>query len=411
MNEKIFARQLDNGLWQWRLADEQGNWLSEDCFTGDNEALAESLGDRASPAVHLILSGAHILCKSEHVEPSIKRHLAKLLPFEMEENIIDPVDDIHFTFGPVEEDRVDVLYVHQDVVAQAISALEEVNCDVQKILPDYLHLIREPIGATFVLDEGMVYGRTGENEGFAIDEAAAPLVIGQLSNDYDFTGVIELVAETEEAAENMRAWLPAKWLDENGPEIRLREGYFWNSISPLHICSVFNMRKGRFARQLPILRWVQEWKVPAYVAAAGFVLAMAAASLEYFNAKSQFEEVRSQIFAVYKEVAPTGRSGDPVRAMESMLKGKGGKSQPTNVMALLEGTARALETTPDINLTSIRYSGDQRELRLNLETKNFSDLESLRTQIAKLGLTAELLRVSAQGDIQQASMSVAEVKS
>lgn len=411
MNEKIFARQLDNGLWQWRLADEQGNWINEDCFTGDNEALAESLGDRAAPAVHVILPGAHVIATSEMVEPSIKRHLAKLLPYEMEEKIIDPVDDIHFTFGPVENDRVDMLYVHDEVVSEAIASLDEVNCDVQKILPDYLHLVREPIGAVFVLDEGMVYGRIGENEGFAIDESSAPFVVSQLENEYDFTGVIELVAETEELAEAMQSWLPAKWLEENGPEIRLREGGFWDSISPLHLCPNFNMRRGKFARQLPILRWVKDWKVPAYVAAAGFVLAMTAATLEYFQAKAKFEEVRSEIFAVYKEVSPTGRSGDPVKAMQSMLKGKGGKSQPTNVMLLLDGTAKALKTTPDVSLTSIRYSGDQRELRLNLETKNFSDLESLRTQISKLGLTAELLRVSAQGDIQQASMSVAEVKS
>lgn len=411
MNEKIFARQLDNGLWQWRLADEQGNWLTEDCFTGDNEALAESLGDRASPVVHLILSGPNVVATSESVEPAIKRHLAKLLPFEMEEKIIDPVDDIHFVFGPVENDSVEMLYVHADNVSSAIASLEEVHCDVQRILPDYLHLIREPIGAVFLLDEGVLYCRTSENEGFAIDESAAPIVVGQLTQEYDFTGVIELVAETEELAEAMRSWLPAKWLDENGPEIRLREGNFWDSISPLHICPTFNMRRGRFARQLPIMRWAKDWKIPGYVAAAAFVLAMAAVSLEYFQAKGQFADVRAEIFAVYKQVAPNGRSSDPVRAMESMVKGQGGKSEPTNVMMLLDTTAKALKGTPDVSLTSIRYSGDQKELRLNLETKNFSDLETLRTAIAKMGLAAELLRVSAQGDVQQASMSVAEVKS
>lgn len=411
MNEKIFARQLDNGLWQWRLADEQGNWLNEDCFTGDNEALAESLGDRASPVVHLILPGTNVVATSETVESSIKRHLAKLLPFEMEEQIIDPVDDIHFVFGPVEGDRVEMLYAHADCVAGAIASLEEVNCDIQRILPDYLHLVREPIGAILVLDEGVLYCRTSDNDGFAIDESAAPIVVSQLKHEYDFTGVIELVAETEELAEAMKSWLPAKWLDENGPEIRLREGNFWSSISPLHLCPTFNMRRGRFARQLPIMRWVKDWKVPGYVAAAAFVLAMAAVSLEYFQAKAQFDRVRSEIFAVYKQVAPNGRSSDPVRAMESMVKGQGGKSEPTNVMMLIDSTAKALKNTPEVNLTSMRYSGDQKELRVNLETKNFSDLETLRTAIAKMGLAAELLRVSAQGEIQQASMSVAEEKS
>ena len=94
-----------------------------------------------------------------------------------------------------------------------------------------------------------------------------------------------------------------------------------------------------------------------------------------------------------------------------MVKGQGGKSEPTNVMMLIDSTAKALKNTPEVNLTSMRYSGDQKELRVNLETKNFSDLETLRTAIAKMGLAAELLRVSAQGEIQQASMSVAEEKS
>lgn len=410
MSEKLFARQLENGLWQWRrLSDDE--WATSHYDTGDNEALADSLRDNPVDAVCLILPGQVAVSSVQHAEVGNRKQLQKLIPYDMEEQIIDSVEDLHFLLGVMEKDKVTVVYVKSETIKNALEQLESVNCDVNQCLPDYLLLVRENDGATILWEDNYVCASLGKGLGFTVEADLAPLVVAGISTDYEFTATINVVAETEENANALASWLPEKWKRENGPEIIVRTGTFWEWLDSGVEQAILNFRTGKFARQLPIARWWQDWKKPAYVAAAAYLIAVTASFSQYLQAKSEHRSIIKEMNTVYLEAVPNGRPGDPEGALRSMVRGLDGESNSTNLMLILNGVSGALAGNSDIDMSSFRYNGDQKELRFNLEAKSFSDLENLRSAVEQQGFAAELLRVTAEGDVTQASMRVTEAKS
>src|SRR5690606_26777280 len=113
---------------------------------------------------------------------------------------------------------------------------------------------------------------------------------------------------------------------------------------------------------------------------------------------------------VYRLAVPNaeGDIRDPERRMQSLVSGLSGSQVSSNFMHLIGEVAPSIAANEGLTLSSFRYSQDNRELQLNLEATDFALLERLRGAISARGLTAELMRVSAQGDIHQARMRVVE---
>lgn len=410
MSDRLFARQLENGLWQWRRFSD-GDWATGHYDTGDNEALADSLRGNPVNSLCLILPGQVAVSTVQTAEVGNRKQLQKLIPFEMEDQVIDSIDDLHFLLGVIEKDKITVVYAKAEVIKSALEELESVNCEVTHCVPDYLLLLRENDGATLLWEDNRVHASLGRGLGFTIEANIAPMVVAGIGSKYEFTATVNVVAETEENANLLASWLPGKWKEENGPEIIVQTGSYWDWVDGDAEVGTLNFRTGKFARQLPIARWWQNWKTPVYVAAAAYAIAVTASLSQYLQAKNEHQSIVSEMNAVYLEAVPNGRPGDPVRALKSLVQGMDGKSDPTNLMFLLDGMSGALAGKSGITMSSFRYNGDQKELRFNLEAKSFADLENLRSAVVEKGFEAELLRVTAEGDVTQASMRVTEAKS
>lgn len=407
MAEKIFARQTIDGLWQWRRANADGQWYSDVYHTGDDEALAESLAGKSVPVTLLIPGQDVVVCELE-VDAQEKRHLAKLLPFELEEQVIENIDDIHLAFGTLTENLVPVCYASTRLIADALEELTAQGLDVRTVAADYLCLRRLNNGVTIIREANRVVVRTGEYTGFAVETFLAPQVLAEQQTALDFTATISLVAEDETALAELRSWLPEVWTQENGPEISEEIGSFWDWLDLAEAPSI-NMRSGAFSRQLPLKRWLEVWKIPMIAVAAAYLIAVAITFAQYQVAKQEQRVLVDQMNDVYLQAVPNGRRGDPEGALRALVKNLKGGAEPTNLMALINGVASTMKSVAGITVSSFRYNSDQRELTLNIEAGSFEDLERLRSTVTEKGFVAELLRVEARGDKQSARMKVAEV--
>ena len=406
MIEKIFARQLENGLWQWRIRENSG-WQNEGYFTGDNEALVGSLEGSREASVCLILAGDSCVSRLEVADVSNKRTLAKMLPYEMEDEIIDPIDNLHFALGEIRNSKIPVVYTKADKLEHAIKNLVEVGCDVAEISADYLLLQRGDDEIIVVWDEEKILAQFGEGRGFTAEVPIAQLYLQQLDIDIEKISRVTLVAESPEKCEELKSWLPEMWAEEE-IEINALEGGFWDCLETEEPAADFNFRSGRFARQLPFVRWWHAWQKPAYFAAAAFVVAVGVNFAMYSEAKNRYAQILDERKEVFLQVVPNGRWQTPERELKSRLGNTENSSEPSDFIFLLQGVAKALETKNDIALASMRYSGDQKELVISFEAANFADVESLRTAIEAMGFSAETLRAAAQGDAFQARMKISQ---
>src|SRR5690606_2000963 len=119
-------------------------------------------------------------------------------------------------------------------------------------------------------------------------------------------------------------------------------GTYWEWVDGAVEQAILNFRSGKFSRQLPIARWWQDWKKPAYVAAAAYVIAIAASSSQYLQAKSEHRAIIGEMNTIYREAVPNGRPGDPEGALRSMVRGLEGGADASNLMYILDGVSSAL---------------------------------------------------------------------
>lgn len=412
MIERVIARQLSNGLWQWRLQSD-GGWNGNDYHTGDNEALAAALPASTTPVL-MVLPGAEVVSTELTIDGKEKRHFAKLLPFEMEEQLVESVDNLHFSFAFFSENKASVSYLRADSLKDSLSPLLDVACDVQQCLPDYLHLKRDASDATLLLDDGLVLAHFGAGKGFSIEEDIAPLLLADLKDSFfddvsEHSQGLNLVAEDAEGISRLRSWLPEEWLDEDGPEIRDYEGDFWQWLEVDSQYSGLNLRSGQFSRQLPVGRWWKSWKIPFAFAAVAFIVSILVMFGQYSIAKNEGRQIREQIEAVYLQAVPNGRKSDFEKRLTDLLRNSSSKgAEPTNVMPLLSGFAAAMAEQKDVTLASFRYSGDQKELQVNIEVKGLGELGQFRELLGTKGFESGSPRTSRQGDKYQARMKITE---
>jgi len=409
VTERIFVRQLDENQWQWRILGGDNRWL-DDPHSGDAELLAETLAVPNLPAC-LIVPGHQVVARKMPVEGVEKKHLDKLLPYEMEEQLIDAVEDLHFCIGDVgDDDEAELIYLTTDYLNNVLSAVNALGADIQHIYPDYLLLEKDALAGTLLLDGELVIGRFGASKGFSIEINVAPYVIEEHVRGALSPSPLRLVASNVEEVETLKSCLPEVNEDESTLELDEQLGHYWDNIDPGLVFSPMNMRRGAFSRQLPFGRWWGLWKKSCYVVAAAFVVALVVNFGEYMVAKSEGKAIRKQMEQVYLQAVPNGRKGDEERRLKTMLKGSGGAklSEPTNLVLLLGGLAESMAQQKDIKLSNFRYNGEQLELQVNIEVKGLGELGQFREKLTANGLETGSPRTSKQGNIYQANMKITE---
>ncbi len=408
MSDIIVVRQLADDLWQWRHADSRAGWRDDEIHTGDIEALSEVLPRGSTPTWYL-LGGEKVVAQKITAEAKERRHLAKLVPYQLEEQAIDPVDDLHFSLGPVREGKLAVAYTALTLLQESVSQLEAAGCDVQRCTADFLMMERAPDSWTLCLDGGRLLVHSDEGLGLAVELSLASAVLPALVERQQIPAQLELCAEDPQGLDRLQALLPDALINDENIQLLRREGDFWSLID-FSALPELDFRTGALGRRLPLLRWWQEWQIPIVATAAAFVLAIGVTAGQYWQAQAKQNEILAQMRDLYRQVVPNAGDDirDPERRLESLVADLGGPQASSNLMHLLNQVAPSIGTTEGLSVSSFRYSQDNRELQLNLEAEDFSLLEDLRSDITQRGLTAELLRVSAQGDIHQARMRVVE---
>lgn len=416
MTDQIFAREISSGLWQWAGCDEHGVWRENSFNSGDSEALASQMASDYSSAtpVSIVLRGQHIVATSVSIDTAQRKHAAKLIPYELEDELSSSVDDLHFAFTHQAHDDTAVLYADQSQCESAINDLAGQGCDVSTALPDYLMLVRDENQLVLLLEGGILTARISEHWGFSVEQELAHLILDRLAKHSALSdsppAQIKCVAGSDGETEQLMAMLPSEWQSIEHTQVL---GGFWDCFDTSVAAKSLNLRRGALSRQLPFAKWWVFWKLPLIVLALAFVCALTVNFVAYLGAKSKETQVRENINAVYLDAIPNGRLGDVERILESKLSGVGKpSSEPSNFGYLLSNVIEALPNEVDaagsITVTSFTYNGDQRALQLTIEFQALSALADLRTTLSELGIQSDSPRTSSLGDGYQARLKIQE---
>lgn len=401
--EKIIVRKIEDNLWQWREVNAQGEWQSNAFYTGDINLLKESVEGKA---VWLVFSGLEIVSQRMEVDIKDRRQLVKILPFEIEEHIIDPVEDLHFCFGPVEDDKIAVAYGSIEALQGQIDEITAIHADVQRCLVDYLSLPREPGEWSLLLEGDYLYAHVDSGTGFCVEQTLAPVYLAALAADAQ-PSQLKLYADSEEALEQWQSLLPESVTANEELEAEEEEAGFWDLIDP-NALPMLDFRSGKLARKLPFAKWWNDWKVPMIAAAAAFVVALGATWFAQMQAEQQRKTIIAQTDEIFRQVVPKGAITDPERQLKGLLGNSVNVGQGSNATALLVGVAPSIASFDVVKIRNMRYSSDSAQLQLDITADSFTTFENLRSKIAEQGFTVDIKSANVYGDTHQAQLRISE---
>jgi general secretion pathway protein L len=410
LNAKVVIKKLggeaESSLLSWRRCNDEGRWLSG-VEIGNVETLKNSLtGDELDAC--LLLPGTEVVCQKVSFNKQEKKHLARLIPFELEEDLTEELADLHFAFGAIGAEEAVAAYTNAERIKSDIQVLEAAGLSVNHCLSEPILLERLDNGWGLRLDD-YLHVHYGLGLGFSVDRSLASAALASLSRHLSQDKQPDhllLMAEDQQQLETLRNLLPldlTQHLVEEQIDTKISDG--WDSLNFANI-SELELRQGSLARQLPLAKWWLEWRTVAVVAGFALVafLGLNIAEVQINNAKQR--NIVEQINQAYRQVVPQGAVADPERQLQQKLSAYESAGSGGSVIAMLAKVAPMIATKEDINLRNLRYDNQRGTMAVTLTAKTYSDALDLSNQIQTTGLTAQLSGVNASGDEQQVQMTI-----
>ena len=325
MQNIAVIRRIDGILaWYPPGASEGARLLDSE---SEQEALRSALRERRYTPVFAVPGDEARLMRLE-IAAEERRHLAKSLPFMLEEALAADVSDLHFASYPL--DKLDY--------AVAVCSLSDMESYREQLshYPEIGLWVPEPLLLPWregewclVLEGDSAIVRTGRCEGFSIErEMLPPLLQAALAQEQEPSAVV--VYGKNQAADT--ELLPALLRDR----VQWRDGDLYAAMliadEPAH---ALNLRQGVYALRLPLERWWRHWRAAAALFGAALALHLLATYMDYRQLQKENVALRTAIQDSYRKAYPRGAVVDAEKQLRRQLDALSGSSQSTGFVNLV----------------------------------------------------------------------------
>jgi len=322
-----------------------------------------------------------------------RRQQIKAVPFAIEEQLAEDIDDIHFAIGKRGSDqKLPVIAISKHKMEYWLTVLTDAGISATAIFPASA-LLEAPDDAwsIFNLDDLFIVNQNGNCWSGNADEAAVML---QLS-------INELEEEEQPAILYWGSDTAPGWV--TGLGLTISEQHVQNAEQSLFARydeNSINLLQGDYEIQDDWIAAWSVWRRAAMFAILAIIIKFSAMGLELYSLSSEKQYLKQEITRVYQEVAPGARiTAYPERQMRQLLaRQQGGGNQSSSFLMMLDQVGESLSTTPGSKPTNINYDKSRSEIRIDLLVPSLPLLDQLKNKLVAKGLSVEVGGATAQGN-------------
>lgn len=383
---------------RWGFADELSAWAAE-AHEGDSESLLATLQDSQRPVI-LLIPGYRVVTSLLPYNKKEAKHFLKLLPYELEDDVLSNVDSLHFSVGAKTDETVIVAYVDRAWFSELMQWCESVGIEVEHSMADFqcLQAVGDELTLWFTGD--YLWGHRANGLGFSVAQhLSQPLIKDLLANQQDpeFPWVVNVYVPDNEIKELVETHVmpPVEY------HLTIGEPMF-----DFKQASVMDFSTGGFGKKLPVNEWWQQVRGIAVLAAVAFALFLAVTAVDIISLQKQREQNQLALMESFRSVIPSGPTQGAVRRLQARLgTGSNEANEPSNSVYLLAQIAPILSNL-SIEMDTLNYSYRDQSLRVNVKAKSFNDIEQLRQRLGGQGVQAELQSSNAVDEGFQARLLI-----
>ena len=324
-----------------------------------------------NPHIIIFLPGELVSCHTVNLNRQQMNYLRDSLPFVMEEQVADEVENLHFALGnKLSEEGDEVVFpvavIKKAYIENLVKELHELQIVADEIIPEFLVLPEWSV----IFDKDKALFRSNLNNGFAADANSIQVLI-------DAATQMELSKPTVTTLDA-----------EHGVTEALSLLYLENPQSEYYI----NLLQGKFEKNIADFSKPFKWKKLAFAAVAG-VLIYVSLNLGialYFKFKAN--QAYNEALAIYKTSTPAdANSSDAREHMEKkieLLKNTNGGMGFLSVIR--EVSAKIGQLPPDaVTLNQIEYDAEKGTV-LELKATDGKAVEVIRQSLEEGGKKAKI---------------------
>jgi general secretion pathway protein L len=374
-------------------------------------SLAAAVGRSAKVVV--LAPATQILLAEPELPPGSGVKLARAVPFALEEQLTEDVDELCFALGRRQPNgRTPVAVVSRSVLQAWLAQLAGAGIEPTAIYAD-ISLVPENPGQTVLwLEKNRLAVRRPGALPFAVEltPIAEALVVAGVIQDplAEPSGESAEPSAPEPSAPEPRA-LESVVLYVTREDWALVEGDFqalsgqfaslkvqlltdgplpW-LVRDVPTTHAVNLLQGEFARTTDYGASWHRWRMAALLAGGLVAAHVAAAALQIHQANRETHRLDGQISEIFSQTMPTETLQDARRQMQSRLdRIRNSGPGPEYFLRTLEALSTALAATPKTQIDSLSYR--EQALDMRVTAPNLAALSQLSQLVGKQGLSAEI---------------------
>ena len=382
----IRTGQGDDGNCEWLPLDDAGQPVGR-VRSGDlTAAAAEANGLR----VVVLVPGIDCLLTQATIPGRNRQKLLRAVPFALEEQLIEDVENFHFSLGPaLPGGRYPVVVIATRRIDAILDACRSAGLDVYQLVPDLLAVPCTGDAVCVVIDGDLALVRTGPYSGFAVETENLGMLLAaqeQPEDSADRPVSIQLPAG---------AVLPDLGEAAATAEISRYEGSALMLFSQSTGSGFIDLLQGVYSRNQEWGKIWRPWRATAALLLAGVLLSNIVTGVDYFRLRSERDDLNASMQSIFMESFPgTRRVVDPRVQMQQQLEqlqrraGSGGR-----FLTLLARSADVLRTAKDIEIAGASYRAGR--LDVELTAANLQVLDQLKQALSAQGLVVEIQSAAA----------------
>ncbi|OBT10140.1 type II secretion system protein GspL [Vibrio sp. UCD-FRSSP16_10] len=359
--------------------------------------------------VALLLDGQDVALKEVQVPAGATRQFSTMLPFLVEEEVAQDIDELHFSIFKLVGDKAWIAAVDKSYLKQCVARFAEAGIELHKVLPDVLSLPLEEEGITVLPWNGNYLIRHHQFQGMTLSENLLALSITQEPFVLAKSESDESDEEVEVEPVNIRCFgaLPDSLREKvTSPIEELPAELPMALLAKNAQLSTISLLSGEFKRQSSWLKNIKFWRAPAIAA----LVLLVVFSINTYTQVSQMEmtakSYRAESERIFRAVFPDKRRIPTVSYLKRQMNDEktrlsGGSVEAPLLTWLIEVQA-SLKDSSKVKILSMKYDGEREELRIQAQASDFQTFEQLRVAFAKK-FSVEQGQINRNGDLVSSS--------
>lgn len=383
--------------YQWQSYS-HGQWSA--LAAGDVSTLEQAF-DYFPLNIVVVLPSSLVVTRTVAVSEVERRHYKKLIPFQLEEDIIDDVEELHFVFADVVADSVELAYANKTVLSRWLTPLIEKNISITLVTSAACLLpLTDQKGWSFFFKDDHIDYRFSRHSYGTIALNVAPLFFKSLTTKRELPTEIHLLAQTSDGLAALLLQLPEA-LHGLVKSRKLTP----SALAASRTDSV-NLAVGHFFPRIPLARWWAQFRLPLMLLGIGLAVHLAVALTEWQVASSRTSDVKAAITERYRAAVPVGAISDPLKQLRNQVDRLGNTGNASNALFVLAHSVPVLTSIDGVEVKNMQFINDSQELRLTIQAPTLADIDALSASFKAKGFGAEVLSVNVNQGVHQARMKV-----